>query len=64
MLLTSHLRVRALTQMDGLELPASAERLEDFIQHVFQLVEQEIQNRSFDRTFPCVFFLPGECPAL
>lgn len=44
----------------SIPIPKSSQRTEDFFQHILSLVESEIQQKTFDRSYPSVYFLPGQ----
>lgn len=47
-------------QGKGAVIPRTTQRTEAFFQKILGIVEMEIQQKTFDRTFPCVYFLPGK----
>ena len=45
---------------EEVQIPRSQQRLQEFQDQIFQILEKEIEGKTADKTFPCVFFLPGK----
>ena len=52
-----------MQQGNGSLIPRSTQRTEDFFRQTLNLVESEIQQKTFDRSYPSVHFLPGQAPS-